>query len=133
MNGIPLLLIKPAVNYNSNGASIGKAKDFYNLANKDILVIHDELALPFGTVRVRLRGSDAGNNGIKGVNASIGEGYARIRVGIGSEDKKQGDIDYVLSNFTREETKVLPEIFILTETIIHNFLNESLEPSSYIV
>jgi peptidyl-tRNA hydrolase, PTH1 family len=130
LNGVPVLLIKPSLNYNNNGLVIRKVKDFYSIDNKDILVIHDELVLPFGTVRVRLKGSDAGNNGIKDVNSHIGEEYARVRIGIGSQDKKQGDIDYVLSNFTRNESALLPEIYLIIERILRDFTVGTLEPTS---
>src|SRR5690606_32443479 len=76
------ILVKPNSYYNESGQVARKLVDFYKIDPKsDLLVIHDDLSLPLGTIRVRKKGSDAGNNGIKSINAHIGEDYARIRVG----------------------------------------------------
>src|SRR5262245_59640375 len=72
-----VLLAKPATFYNDSGQTVLAIKNFYKLKNQDILVIHDDLALPLGTVRVRNAGSDAGNNGIKSIIAAIGSDFAR--------------------------------------------------------
>src|SRR5690606_14619185 len=73
-----VLLVKPTTFYNNVGESARALIDFYKLTpSEDFLVIHDDLALPFGTIRVRKKGSDAGNNGIKSLNAHTGSDYAR--------------------------------------------------------
>ena len=94
--------------------------------------MHDELALPFGTVRVRERGSDAGNNGIKSLNSHIGQDYWRIRIGIWNELRdRMNDADFVLSNFTAAErttlTKLTADIILPT---IEKFAQGSLESTS---
>jgi PTH1 family peptidyl-tRNA hydrolase len=134
LDGIPVLLLKPTTYYNDSGLSVRKVKDFYNIDNADILVIHDELVLPFGTIRVRPSGGDAGNNGIKSVTAHIGEDYARVRVGIGHDERQpEDDIDFVLSAFTKAETATLPHIFDAIEPLIHEFIASRLEPLSHTV
>ena len=86
------LLLKPTTYYNLSGEAVRAVVNFYKLTpEQDVLIIHDELALPFGTLRTRLSGSDAGNNGIKSVSQHIGQNYARIRVGVANELSERMD------------------------------------------
>lgn len=80
-SGERVILVKPVAFYNLTGQVARRVADYYHIATADILAIHDEMALPLGTVRSRLGGSDAGNNGIKSLNQYCGEGYYRLRVG----------------------------------------------------
>lgn len=98
-----------------------------------MLVIHDDLALPFGTIRVRGEGSDAGNNGIKSLNTHIGPNYTRIRVGILNEFRDiMGDTDFVISNFRNAETRQLKKSIIpQTIEIIEQFCSDSHKHTSY--
>ncbi len=127
----PVLLLKPQTFYNDSGLSARAAKDFFKIDDKDILVIHDDLALPLGTIRTRQDGGDAGNNGIKSVNAHLGANYARIRIGIGQEDRKTNDVDFVLGTFNATEVKKLPLIHKQTLRIIHDFVADIFTPTSY--
>jgi peptidyl-tRNA hydrolase, PTH1 family len=104
-----VLLVKPTTFYNETGVSARKLIDFYSLdPTSDLIVIHDDLALPLGTIRTRGQGSDAGNNGIKSLNNHLGTAYHRIRVGIWTDDRHQsGDIDFVLGKFTHSESDIL--------------------------
>ena len=78
-----VLLVKPTTFYNETGPALRKLVDFYKInVENDLLVVHDDLALPFGTIRIREQGSDAGNNGIKSINAHIDQNYLRIKIGI---------------------------------------------------
>lgn len=106
IDGEKVLLVKPTTFYNETGRAARALIDFYNLdPATDVLVIHDDLSLPFGTIRVRARGSDAGNNGIKSLNSSLGQDYWRLRIGIWNElrDRKP-DADFVLSRLSATET-----------------------------
>jgi PTH1 family peptidyl-tRNA hydrolase len=133
INGEKVLLVKPLSFYNETGQVARSFVDFYKLnPSDDVLVIHDELALPFGTVRVRQKGSDAGNNGIKSINAHLGPEYSRIRVGIWNERRDMmNDADFVLSAFSSKEASQLNEV---TESIIspliEAFVKGQLEPLS---
>jgi len=129
--GEKVLLYKPTTYYNDSGLGAQAVRDFYKLDNSDVLVIHDELALPFGTVRSRVGGSDAGNNGIKSLNSHLGEDYSRIRVGIGQEDRREVDIDFVLSAFNKRESEKLDEVFALTDQIIDEFINGQFDHTSH--
>lgn len=128
-----IIFAKPTTFYNETGISARAIADFYKINPPDILVIHDELALPFGTLRAREKGSDAGNNGIKSLNAHIGENYARIRVGTWNDHADRiGSFDFVLSKFSEDElsrltTDILPKV---TE-LIDDFIDSRHTPSSY--
>ena len=134
IEGEKVLLIKPLSFYNETGQVARALVDFYKLnPAEDVLVIHDELALPFGTIRVRQKGSDAGNNGVKSLNAHLGPDYARIRVGIWNERRDiMDDADFVLSAFTENEKKLLDQL--IEEKIaplVGQFLKDDLKPDSY--
>lgn len=127
-----VLLVKPQSFYNETGAVARHLQEFYNLSAEDLLVVHDELSLPFGTVRRREKGSDAGNNGIKNLNTHIGEAYRRLRVGIWNEKRDlMDDADFVLSGFTKEEAKKLTaDIIPHAVEAIESFIRGSFESTS---
>jgi PTH1 family peptidyl-tRNA hydrolase len=119
-----ILLVKPNTFYNETGQSARVLIDFYKLdPATDFLVIHDDLALPFGTIRTRPSGSDAGNNGIKSLNAHLGPTYARIRVGIYNELRdRMPDADFVLSHFNAKERNALADISLHIEQHVDSFI-----------
>lgn len=127
-----IILAQPATFYNETGQAARAIVDFYKLdPASDVLVIHDELALPFGTLRVRDKGSDAGNNGIKSLNTHLGSDYHRLRIGIWSDRRDvMADSDFVLSRFTPEETEQLSDIFAKSATIIDQFVRGELAPTT---
>lgn len=128
-----VVLVKPSTFYNETGQSARALVDFYHIDPRDILVIHDELALPFGTLRTRERGSDAGNNGIKSLNAHLGQDYTRLRIGIANELlAHMPAMEFVLGNFSKEEkTQLDTAIFPKTTEIIDEFITGSLEITSH--
>lgn len=134
--GEKVLLVKPTTFYNETGGAARALVDFYKLEPaRDVLVIHDDLALPLGTIRVREKGSDAGNNGIKSLNAHLGENYTRLRIGTWNELRdKMGDIDFVLAKFSAEESKRLhDDIIPHALTLIESFCQGTLETTSHIL
>lgn len=122
-----VLLVKPTTFYNETGQAARLLLDFYKISPKeDLLVIHDELALPFGVIRTRIQGSDAGNNGIKSLNAHIGKQYARIRIGTHSEHRDRiRDANFVLASFSAQEKNALKDIFVATEKFVLAFITGS--------
>lgn len=134
--GDKVLLAKPTTFYNETGRSARALVDFYKFDPKDdLLVVHDDLALPFGTIRIRSKGSDAGNNGIKSLNASIGADYSRIRIGIGTDLREQmNDADFVLGRFRTNEARTLKEEIIPKNIeLLQDFLIGKLKETSYII
>lgn len=131
-----VLLVKPTTYYNETGRSARAIVDFYKLdPATDILVVHDDLALPLGTLRVREKGSDAGNNGIKSLNTHLGESYHRLRIGVWSEPRNHvDDVTFVLGKFSAEEQGQLNEaITPKAAEIIDSFVADSHQITSHSV
>jgi PTH1 family peptidyl-tRNA hydrolase len=129
ISGEKVLLVKPTTFYNETGQAARLIIDFYKLnPADDFLVIHDDLALPFGVLRTRKDGRDAGNNGIKSLNAHLGQNYARIRVGI-FNDKRQfmHDTDFVLGSLSLQEKNALPALDEHTEKFINDFIKNTFQ------
>ncbi len=133
IGGEKVLLVKPTTFYNEVGVSARALVDFYKLTpSEDILVIHDDLVLPLGTIRVRKKGSDAGNNGIKSLNSHIGPEYTRLRVGIAVPDRTSDDTSFVLGKFNSSETEALKEAIIpKIHDLTTNFITSTLEETSH--
>lgn len=136
LDGEKVLLVKPLSFYNETGQVARTLVDFFKLdPATDVLVIHDELALPFGTVRVRAKGSDAGNNGIKSLNAHLGPDYSRIRIGVWNEQRDlMDDAAFVLSKFSAEESKLLQHLIDTKITaLVQDFIHGQLEVTSHTI
>lgn len=129
-----ILLVKPTTFYNETGISARSLVDFYKVEPSDVLVIHDELALPFGTIRIRGKGSDAGNNGIKSLNAHIGQEYVRVRIGIANDISERAEaMNFVLARFSAEDHTVLKDrIFPKIAEIIPSFCLGTIDFTSYV-
>jgi PTH1 family peptidyl-tRNA hydrolase len=124
-----LLLVKPTTFYNETGSVVRALIDFYKInPATELLVLHDELALPLGVVKTRFSGSNAGNNGIKSLNTHLGQQYARIRIGIYTPHRDHmEDADFVLNRFSNDEYAMLEKIFPTVEKFVQAFLRDSLE------
>ncbi|HZP19001.1 MAG TPA: aminoacyl-tRNA hydrolase [Bauldia sp.] len=103
--GEKVLLLKPLTYMNESGRSVEAARAFYKLEPKDILVIHDEVDLPPGKTRMKLGGGAAGHNGLRSVTAAIGDGYRRLRIGVGHPGVKEAVPHYVLHDFAKGEAE----------------------------
>lgn len=117
------VFIKPTTFMNLSGEAVRAVSHFYKIAPSDTLVIHDELDIPFGQIRLRIGGSAAGHNGIKSVTAAIGEMYGRIRIGIGPKDPPQIDsADFVLQRFSETEQQQLPNLTREVSAILSEYV-----------
>jgi PTH1 family peptidyl-tRNA hydrolase len=103
LGGEKVLLLKPQTYMNRSGQSVGEALRFYKLAPDDITVIYDEIDLTPGKVRVRTGGGHGGHNGIRDIDAHIGNGFRRVRLGIGHPGDKALVTPHVLGNFAKAE------------------------------
>ncbi|MFA6628849.1 MAG: aminoacyl-tRNA hydrolase [Sulfuricurvum sp.] len=99
-------LLKPTTYMNLSGRSIFAVKNFYKV--DEVIVIHDDLDLPFGALRFKKGGGHGGHNGLKSADGAIGADYVRVRMGIGKPEHKSQVADYVLHAFNPEEGKKLP-------------------------
>ena len=105
-----LLLLKPSTYMNLSGDAVRYWMTKENIPLENVLVIVDDIALPFGAIRIKGKGSDGGHNGLKNIAAMIGtQNYARLRFGVGNDFPKGAQIDYVLGNFSEEQEKQMPE------------------------
>ena len=101
---------KPQTFMNLSGESILNIVEYYNITNENIIIVHDDLDLPFGTVKFKIGGGHGGHNGLRSIDSHIGKDYIRVRVGIGKPKEKNDVANYVLSNFSKEEFKELEDI-----------------------
>jgi PTH1 family peptidyl-tRNA hydrolase len=106
-----VVLAKPMSFMNLSGGPVAAVRNFYKIPIERIIVIHDELDLAFGAVRLKLGGGDNGHNGLRSVTAALGSReYHRIRIGIGRPPGRMDPADFVLRDFSAAERKELPEI-----------------------
>ncbi len=102
-------LIKPTTYMNLSGKAVRLWMQELSISLENVLVVVDDIALPFATLRMRQKGSAAGHNGLKNIEELLGtQEYARLRFGVGDDFSKGRQADYVLSNFKKEEEKELP-------------------------
>jgi len=105
-----LLLAKPRTYVNRSGEAVLSLLTRHRIPKENILLVCDDLSLPLGNSRLRFKGSSGGHNGLQSVIETIGSGFARLRLGIGSPESSAEWADYVLQDFTPEEEEKLPEI-----------------------
>ncbi len=109
--GVPVTLGKPKTFMNLSGGPVASLRSFYKIPPDRIVVVHDELDLPFAAIRLKLGGGDNGHNGLRSVTAAIGtREYYRVRLGIGRPTGRLDAADYVLRDFSVTERKLLPEV-----------------------
>jgi PTH1 family peptidyl-tRNA hydrolase len=107
--GPRLVLARPRTYMNETGGPVKALATFYKVKPDHIVAIHDELDIPFDTMRVKIGGGDNGHNGLKSLRGSLGTGdFYRVRVGIGRPPGRQDVADFVLTNYSTAERKVLP-------------------------
>jgi len=108
--GRTLVLLKPSTYMNLSGKAVRYWLDAAKIPQENLLVISDDIALPFGTLRMRQKGSAGGHNGLKNIVELLGsEDFARMRFGVGGDFPRGRQVDYVLGEWTPEERDALPE------------------------
>lgn len=110
---------------NLSGNSVIKVKNFYKI--EDVVVIHDDLDLPFGALRFKKGGGHGGHNGLKSIDAMAGKEYLRVRMGIGKPEHKGEVASYVLSPFSSENVKCLDEVIQEAADAVEFLLEHSLD------
>ena len=109
LDGTPVTVAKPLTYMNESGGPVAGLRGYYHLDPGHIVVIHDELDLPFGTIRLKLGGGDNGHNGLRSVSTALGtRDYNRVRVGIGRPPGRMDPAAFVLRDFSAAERKELP-------------------------
>lgn len=126
--GKQIHLIKPNTFMNLSGKAIAYWLQELKIPKEHLLVVVDDIALSFGSLRLRQKGSSAGHNGLKNIELFLGgQDYARLRMGIGSDFSKGQQIDFVLSKFEQEEFKVLPAVMDKSIEMILSFCTIGVE------
>jgi len=120
------LFLKPTTFMNLSGKSVLPVKQFFKIDLEDIIVIHDDIDLPFGAVRFKIGGGHGGHNGLKSLDTSLTKEYIRVRVGVGKPEHKSQVADYVLHNFSTEEEILLNKLIIHVAQASKALLTEEL-------
>lgn len=108
-----IILVKPQTFMNNSGEAVGPLMAFYKIPLENLIVIHDDMDLKLGTLREKVGGSSAGHNGIKSIDAAVGNEYRRIRIGIGHPrdfDSQMNPVDWVLGKFDSEQLKQIQSV-----------------------
>ncbi|UFH36387.1 aminoacyl-tRNA hydrolase [Flavobacterium acetivorans] len=126
--GRTFFLLKPNTYMNLSGKAVQYWMDKENIPLQNLFVITDDLNLPFGTIRIKPKGSDGGHNGLKNINLVLNTNqYTRFRFGISDEFKKGKQVDYVLGEWDDNEKTALPERYEIASEIIKSFGTAGLE------
>jgi len=104
------LFLKPKTFMNLSGKSVQPVKNFFKIELENVIVIHDDIDLPFGALRFKKGGGHGGHNGLKSIDEHITKEYVRVRVGVGKPEHRSQVADYVLHDFHEEEKKVLQKL-----------------------
>lgn len=127
LGGRPVVLAKPRTYMNESGRQVGPLANFYSVAAGDVIVIHDELDIDFGTVRLKLGGGEGGHNGLRSISQALGtKDFQRVRIGIGRPPGRKDPAAFVLEPFSAAERDAVPTLCELagdaTEVLIERGL-----------
>ena len=128
ISGHSVLLVKPQGYMNCSGEAVKKFFDYFKIAVTDVIVIHDDLDLPFGTIRVKAGGGPGGHKGLISIIDHMGDAdFTRVRLGIGKPDRREMVESYVLSPFSSEEMNGLPQVITAATEILTEMLSSGIQ------
>ncbi|SEH66344.1 peptidyl-tRNA hydrolase [Mycolicibacterium rutilum] len=134
LGGRAVVLAKPRTYMNESGRQVGPLAKFYSVAPADVVVIHDELDIDFGRIRLKSGGGVAGHNGLRSVGAALGSNdFQRVRIGIGRPPGRMDGAKFVLSTFTSAEWKDVPTICEQAGDATELLVSQGLEPAQNVV
>lgn len=123
ISGHPVLLVKPQEYMNLSGGAVRKFFDYFRIDMADVIVVHDDLDLPFGTIRIKAGGGPGGHKGLISIIESLGSAdFNRVRLGIGRPERKEIVESHVLSPFSSEELSPLPQLIANAAEIVAEML-----------
>ena len=125
--GVPVALVKPRSFMNESGRPVASVARFYKVPLERLAVVHDELDLPFGALRLKRGGGDGGHNGLRSISAALGKDYVRVRFGIGRPPGRQDPADFVLRDFGTAERKELDYLVDRCADAVEMLLRDGLE------
>jgi PTH1 family peptidyl-tRNA hydrolase len=127
VDGRSVILAKPMTFMNLSGPAVRNLAHFFHLETKDLLVIHDDIDLVFGKIKIKQKGGDGGHNGLKSLIETFGSGvFVRVRIGIGCPDTKQEVKGYVLNRFDAQQEAVLDEVITMAQDAVETILLKGL-------
>lgn len=128
IEGVPTLLAKPLLYMNNSGSPVFAIAENHGIAITDIMVVHDDIDLAFGRVKIKMKGGDGGHRGIRSMVAAFdGGGFARLRIGIGRPGPETSIIDFVLGEFARNECESLEAILERSRKAVYAFLTNEID------
>ena len=111
IDGVSVVLAKPMAFMNRSGPQVQKIAGYYRILSEDMLVVHDDIDLAFGRIKIKEKGGDGGHKGVRSIIDAFGGGdFVRLRIGVGRPEVGNGASDYVLGKFSLKEKKVLDQI-----------------------
>ena len=126
--GHPVVLVRPLSYMNDSGAPVAGVARYYKVPPEHVVIVHDELDLPFGSMRLKRGGGDAGHNGLRSITVALGSSeYNRVRVGIGRPPGRTSGADYVLREFAAAERAELPYEIDRAADAVETLLGDGLE------
>jgi PTH1 family peptidyl-tRNA hydrolase len=130
LGGRPIVLAKPRVYMNESGRQVGPLAKFYSVPPEDIIIVHDELDIEFGRIRLKFGGGVAGHNGLRSVASALGTNdFQRVRIGIGRPPGRKSGATFVLENFTSTERPEVPTICEQAADATELLVAQGIEPA----
>jgi PTH1 family peptidyl-tRNA hydrolase len=111
IDGRKVFLLRPLTFMNDSGRAVSLCANFYKLPPEAFLILHDDIDLPFGTIKLKQGGGNGGHNGLKSIDSVLGPAYWRLRIGVGHPGHKDLVVPYVLSPFSKDEKEILASVF----------------------
>ncbi len=128
LDGKKVILAKPLTYMNRSGIAVRSFINFYKITPDRILVIHDDMDLPFGSLRIRSNGGSAGQRGMQSIISAIGtQEFARLRVGIGRPPGRMDPVDYVLKKFSKQDQEDLEFVLNAIESAAETLIKEGID------
>ena len=122
-----VIIAKPQTYMNSSGDAVGPLARYYKVPPENVLVIYDELDLPFGTIRLREKGGAGGHNGMKSIINHLGQDFPRVRLGIGRPPGQMPVPAYVLQDFGKDDLPLLDDVLAEAIRAIETYLREGIQ------
>jgi PTH1 family peptidyl-tRNA hydrolase len=130
LGGRSVVLAKPRVYMNESGRQVGPLARFYSVAPADVIILHDELDIDFGRIRLKFGGGVAGHNGLRSVSSALGTNdFQRVRIGVGRPPGRKSGATFVLENFTAAERPEVPTICEQAADATEFLIELGLEPA----
>lgn len=128
IGGEKVVLVQPLTYMNLSGEAVRELKDYYKVTNDKIIIIYDDISLDVGQLRIRVKGSAGGHNGIKSIISHLGtDEFTRIKVGVGDKPKGWDLADYVLGRFTKEEEESVRDVLLRASKACACIIEENVE------